>query len=45
MKAKIKPVQFRSTDFAMGKIQNPNHTAAVVLLPLCKRKQYPMFSP
>ena len=40
MTAKIKPVQFRSTDFAIGKIQNPNRTAAAIPLPLYQRKRY-----
>jgi len=40
MTAEIKPVQFRSTYFAIGKIQNPNRTAAVVQLPLGQRKLY-----
>jgi len=45
MKAKIKSVQSPSADFAKGKIQNPNRTAAVYRFRLISGSGTAMFTP
>jgi len=45
MTVKIKPVQFQSTAFAIGKIQSPYRTAAVYRFRLISGSGTAMFTP